>query len=281
MVACLASLWFLAVGFEKLHKRLQAENSDGKLDASPVAPAPLPVGAVPASSAAKAVPVAPPFPPAFAVFSLFVLLASEGATEAYYRYNEAKLPPVAQWAVEWPEKAQAFKRGEFPDRTRAILKYNEADTCSWITPEGYGFQMYYIRWLPGRVSKFLSGAHYPTVCLPATGLELVAETGRFKCQVGNLQIPFATFLFKSGKQSVYVFHAILEDQPSPDGEKVEYRQVTTEERIDSVKRGHRNLGQRVLGISIVGPYSADEAEATVRSVLTDILKTPPTKLADR
>jgi hypothetical protein len=266
MIACLASLWFLALGVEKIKNRLEAEKGP---PAAPPSPAP------------KFSPILLPFPRAFAVSVVAVLVASEVATEAYYRYNEAKLPPVAQWTVQWPEQAEAFKRGEFPDRTRAILKYNSADTCSWLTPEGHGFQMYHIRWEPGRVSKFLSGAHYPTVCLPATGLQLVEETGRFVCRVGDMEIPFATFLFKSGNQPVYVFHAILEDQPAPDGEKIEYRQVTTEERIASVKRGHRNMGQRVLGISIVGPFTADDAEATVKTVLNTIVKTPPAKLADR
>jgi hypothetical protein len=178
--------------------------------------------------------------------------------------------------VLWPEQAPNYKRGELPERTQAILKYNLGETASWRSPEGFGWTMYYIRWNPGRVSKFLSGAHYPTVCLPASGLKLVAETGRYDCPVGNMEIPFNTFLFEGGSQTVYVFHAIIEDRPALDGEKITYKQVNTEERIESVRRGHRNLGQRVLGISMTGPSSLEEAEVSLRTVLANTIKiTPP------
>jgi hypothetical protein len=91
-----------------------------------------------------------------------------------------------------------------------------------------------------------------------------------------MEIPFNTFLFEGGSQKVYVFHAIIEDRPALDGEKITYKQVNTEERIESVLRGHRNLGQRVLGISMTGPTSLEEAEVSLRNVLADILKiTPP------
>jgi hypothetical protein len=168
---------------------------------------------------------------------------------------------------------------DFPERTRAILKYNEGETASWTTPEGYQFQMYYVRWYPGRVSKFLSGAHYPTVCLPATGFVLKAETGPFTCETPALDIPFASFLFDAGGRSVYVYHAIIEDVTFPEGEKIDYRQVASSERIDSVLRGHRNLGQRVIGISVTGPFARDQAEVIVQETLSRIVRPTNTPAA--
>ena len=82
--------------------------------------------------------------------------------------------------------------------------------------------MYYLRWLPGRVSKFLAGGHYPTVCLPASGLRLVSELEPFVCQVGALSIPFVTYLFDDGGRDVYVFHAILEDNQASYDNRIVY-----------------------------------------------------------
>jgi exosortase len=260
MILCLAGLWFVALGFDKWKQ---------KQDAAKPAPAPQP----------QHPPIPVPFPTAFVVFAVIALIAAEVTTESWYRYHEAKLRPPADWNVRWPAEAPKFKPGEFPDRTRAILKYNEAETASWITEKGYHFQMYYIRWHPGRVSKFLSGAHYPTVCLPATGLVDKGQTGKFSCPTDVLDIPFTTFLFAAGDDPVYVFHAIIEDQVAPDAEKIDYRQVDSSERIDSVMRGHRNLGQRVVGISIRGATSQHEAETTVYEILSNIIKTSPTKTA--
>ena len=260
MVVGLAALWLLSYGCEKLQNHFFRRAPSTRTAAAQGSPA-LPA----------------PFPTAFVIFGFIWLIGSEVVTESWYRYHEAKLPPPAEWNVLWPEKAPAYKLGELPERTRAILKYNIGETASWQSPDGFSWNMYYIRWFPGRVSKFLSGAHYPTVCLPATGLKLVAETGRFDCPVGNMEIPFNTYLFEAGQQQVYVFHAIIEDRPAPDGEKISYRQVNSEERIESVLRGHRNLGQRVLGISMIGPTSLAEAEASVRNVLAETLKITPPK----
>ena len=257
MLLCLASLWGLALLFEKFHLVLFGPRPVSLKRDTPMALPPA------------------PFPKAFATFAICFILMSEVATEAWYRYHEAQLGPPPQWSVNFPTAAHSFKRGEFPDRTRAILKYNEADTASWLTPEGLGFQMYYIRWNPGRVSKFLSGAHYPTVCLPATGLKFKSEFGRFDCKTSNVDFPFTAFLFESGQEPVYVFHAILEDRPAPDGERIRYRQVAGSERIDSVLRGHRNLGQRVVGISVMGAASLEDAEATVTENLNRIVHSTP------
>ncbi|MFT3782533.1 MAG: exosortase/archaeosortase family protein [Nibricoccus sp.] len=257
MVVGLAALWFLAVGFDKLQIRyfpLKPRTKTAAAVGSPALPA--------------------PFPLAFVVFGFVWFIGSEIATEAWYSRHEADLPPPAEWAVDWPTQAPDYKAGELPERTRAILKYNEGETASWKSPDGFNWNMYYIRWLPGRVSKFLSGAHYPTVCLPATGLKFIEETGRYECPVGRLEIPFNTYLFEAGREPVYVFHAIVEDQPANDGEKISYKQVNPDERFESVLRGHRNLGQRVLGISIMGPNSLQEAEASVHRVLSQILSTP-------
>jgi exosortase len=258
MLLCLASLWGLAVAAEKIHISFFG---------------PRPAAA---TKRAELLPLPPaPFPKAFAVFGLAFILISEVANEAWYRYHEAKLAPPPQWTVDFPTTAKGFHRGEFPDRTRAILKYNEADTASWYTADGMGYQMYYIRWNPGRVSKFLSSAHYPTVCLPATGLKLKTEFGHFDCKTNGIDFPFTAFLFESGQEPVYVFHAIIEDRPAPDGEKLRYRQVASSERIESVLAGHRNLGQRVVGISVMGAASLEDAEATVSQTLSHIVHSTP------
>ncbi|MGC4071999.1 MAG: hypothetical protein QM760_05690 [Nibricoccus sp.] len=137
--------------------------------------------------------------------------------------------------------------------------------------------MYYVRWYPGRVSKFLSSAHHPTVCLPATGLVFKAETGPFRAHTSAIDVPFSSYIFEAGNRTVYVYHAIMEDISVQDGEKTGYHFVNTQERIDSVLRGHRNLGQRVIGISLSGPFARDEAETIVQRTLSEFfhpLKAP-------
>lgn len=250
MVLCLLALWALAELFQRRRRRAEAR---------PTRPATV---------------LRAPFPLWFALGGVAWLGASEIATAGWYAYHErAAATPIA-WDVAWPTRQPGYRADALGERARALLKYNEGHIASWRTAEGYRWQMYYLRWLPGRVSKFLAGGHYPTVCLPASGLRLVSELGPFACRVGDLTIPFVTYLFDDGGRDVYVFHAILEDnQASYDG-RVVYRQANSMERLRSVWRGERNLGQRVIGVAVSGPLDAAEARATLQATLQQIVVTP-------
>lgn len=251
MVLCLATLWGISEWFRP--KTAQRETQ-------------------PAMT-----PPAAPFPTWFALAACTWLVASEAATRYWYSSHEKKLPPPITWHVAWPKQAPHFAQGEFAQRTLALLKFNQGGTASWIADAGYPFQMYYLDWEPGRVSKFLSSSHYPTVCLPATGLNLVSEMGVWDCKLGELQIPFASYLFDERGRDVYVFHAIIEDRPLRPGEHFSYRQVTSSERLTSVMRGERNLGQHVIGIALRGAASPADARDIVVRVLKDVIRPGPAK----
>jgi hypothetical protein len=182
------------------------------------------------------------------------------------------VPPALVWDIAWPTKAPQFHFGEFAERTLALLKFNSGETASWQAEGAYPWQMYALRWNPGRVSKFLSSAHHPTVCLPATGLHLVRELGGWECVINDVRLPFSTYLFAQNGHDVYVFHAIVEDRPRRDGEPVTYRQVDTSERLRSVWRGERNLGQHVIGIALLGASSPGEARDIAQRVLDSVVR---------
>lgn len=213
-----------------------------------------------------------PFPAWFALVGCVWLIAAECLTAYWYSYHEKRVPPAMAWEVVWPEKAPGYKKGVFAERTLALLKFNDGQTASWQADGGYPWQMYALNWKPGRVSKFLAISHYPTVCLPATGMKLVAELGIWECKVNGLRLPFMTYLFNQGGNDVYVFHAIIEDRPLQPGEVLAYRQVNSTERLKSVWRGERNLGQHVIGIALMGPGSTNEAREITARVLKPIIR---------
>ena len=250
MILCLVALWGLSEWFRSRRPEVTA------------APAPAPA----------AVFGRRPLPRWFALAGCVWLLAAESLTSFWYTWHESQVPPAVAWHVAWPEAAPQFQRGEFADRTLALLKFNEGVTASWQADGGYPWQMYALDWWPGRVSKFLSRSHYPTVCLPATGLTLVAELGRWDCTVNGLRLPFATYLFRQGDHDVYVFHAIIEDRPLRPGESAFYEQVDSAERLRSVWRGERNLGQHVIGIALLDADSATEAREVVARVLQPLIR---------
>jgi len=253
MLVRLVSLWLLAEIFQRTRSRPWV--------ATPTAAAP---------------PRRAPFPFWFALISIAWFGISEAATHSWYALHERNAPTPIAWNVQWPTDKANYHQDTLGERSQALLKYNEGHIASWTTDEGFRWQMYYLRWLPGRISKFLAGGHYPTVCLPASGLRLVSETGSFVCQVGALAIPFKTYLFDDNGHDVYVFHAILEDNQDSYDNRVVYRQANSMERLRSVWRGERNLGQRVIGVALSGPFDANEARATLESTLSQIVTVVPT-----
>jgi hypothetical protein len=190
----------------------------------------------------------------------------------WYGYHESKLEPPILWSVKWPQTAQDFSSKKFDDRTVKLLKFNEGERGEWTDSSSVKWSAFYLRWYPGRVSKFLAGSHYPTVCFPAAGLNLVEQKEITPLSVGKLTLPFRTYIFKRGSTHYFVFHALAEERPSVSGERVDYRQVAANERIASVLAGNRNLGQRVLGITISGNVANfDEALAILKQNLPQLI----------
>jgi exosortase len=260
MVVCLAALWGLAEWIQASKKSRQKTTD-------------VPV----VMAGNEGMRVSPPFSWTGAGLMCAWLGVAEVLTLKWYRNHEAALPPPLVWNLNLPRQAPEFAEGTFADRMQALLKFNAGTTASWNTADGYQWQMYYLQWQPGRVSKFLSSSHYPTVCLPASGMRLVSETGVWNCRINGVDIPFTTYLFDEGGRDVYVFHAIVEDRPSVGGTRLSYRQVSSNERIDSVKRGERNLGQHVVGIAVRGPMAPSEARAVVSDTLVSVVSiTSPT-----
>ena len=216
-----------------------------------------------------------PFPLWFCAAGILFLVGSEIATEAWFRYKEGKVPAVQKWSIAWPEKSRRYQESKLHERTLALLKYNRGTASSWVSDYGYGWQMYFLEWDPGRVSKHLAQSHYPTVCLPATGLTLVGETGAWDCTVKGIRIPFNTYIFREGNQDLYIFHAIMEDRPLEPDYRHTYYQVGPQERFAAALRGERNLGQKVMGIALRGPTNPTEARYEVSRMLRKIVDTTP------
>lgn len=195
------------------------------------------------------------------------LIAAETTTRVWYGYHEARLPAPLRWSLDWPRTAADFNSSPLDERTIKLLKYTTGERGSWTDSLGVRWDAFYLRWAPGRVSKFLAGSHYPTVCFPASGMKLVQTNAILPIAVGPLTIPFRTYVFDRAGERYYVFHGLVEERPSVSGEHLDYRQVAADERLASVLAGNRNLGQRVLGLTLSGVPDSEAAIAALRRTL--------------
>lgn len=234
--------------------------------------APAVTRAVPAPA-----PVRSTFSPQLAGLALTLLLGAEAATELWYRPHEAPVAAARPWTVAWPAGERGFREVTLHARARALLRYDYGSSAAWTDADGHQWNGYFLSWDPGRVSKHLAMSHYPSVCLPATGLNLVAETAAWEWRHDTLRLPFAGYRFTDAGRAVHVFHCIAEDRPRPDDGGFTYHQVTTGERLASVRRGERNLGQRVLGLAVHGCTSPAEARRLVERTLGTLVRRSPAR----
>lgn len=248
MLLTLAGIWMLGLWFRP---RGHADSASAQADSA----AGLPVL----------------FPSPLALTGLALIAAAEAVTQGWYLAHERSLAPARTWAVAWPRQAKGFAERALSERSRALLKFNAGEAASWTDRQGRNWEAYFLTWQPSRVSKYLAMSHYPSVCLPATGLTFVGETGPWEWRGAGVYLPFNGYVFKDAGREVHVFHCIAEDRPLREGFRFAYYQVTTTERLDSVLRGERNLGQRVLGIAVRGCRNPREAREATEAMLSSLV----------
>jgi hypothetical protein len=102
-------------------------------------------------------------------------------------------------------------------------------------------------------------------------LELVSDEGVRTVDVPGLQMPFHAYIFASSTRRSWVFHCLLDDRPEENAAPRAGEPLSRASRIRNALEGRRNLGQRILGISITGPATLEEAEQELRRTLSQMI----------
>ena len=200
-----------------------------------------------------------------------VILVSEISTEIWYRSKEKHLQDSTDFSVNFPEDAKYYQEDEFSEITRTILKFNEGKGASWQAESGDLWRIYLLEWAPKRVSKKLVSAHTPEICYPAAGFSLESYVGIHTVEVNTVTIHFRTYLFREADTIFYVFHGVWEEKVSAGDQHVDFEPLSRKQRLKTVVEGKRNLGQKILGVSVLGPTTLEEAKASLTETLSTII----------
>jgi hypothetical protein len=189
--------------------------------------------------------------------------------------------------VAWPESAPRFREIAIAESAARILRYDEGRGATWAAGASGGPNnraVYFFRWKPGRNSAQLAADHRPDVCLPAAGLEQVADHGRrsWTGVPGAPGLAFQHFQFArqgTGRpQSLDVFYCLAEDVSRVD---LEFNPYVSSGRWDHLRKrirvalaGRRNLGQQMLEVVIIDATSPEEAEREFAALLPTLLRIP-------
>jgi exosortase len=193
------------------------------------------------------------------------------ATETWYRTHEKSLISNVRWTIAWPAQSPQFKQSKLPGNSLAILRCSNSNAASWLDDEGNLWSAFLLRWDPGKNSVELAKGHRPDICFPAAGARLAEDFGQTNLLAGDVVLPFRHQSFQSGAKLLHVFYCLWSDRRAPD-QPASSKSGPWNKRWQAVFAGERNLGQQVLEIVLQGPESSDEAVATLKRELPNLVR---------
>ena len=200
---------------------------------------------------------------------IWVILVELGV-RGWYSWRESQAQPNPSWSVVWPTNAAGYATIPFPEATRNLLRFDEGQQAGWEKPDGRRWEVFFLRWFPGRTAGYLSKLHTPQICLPAAGLELLAGPEFASLPVGKVTLPFQRYVFGLRGARADVFYCRWPDRGELGGSLV--GQSAWRDRLRNVWEGNGNVGQRVLEIVLVGYPDAASAKAALQEAIPSLIK---------
>jgi hypothetical protein len=210
--------------------------------------------------------------PAALLATLAILVAvAEGGTQLWYRSHEAESQRLRAWNIDWPQNAPAWQEVQVAENAQELLRYNQGGGGAWRGGDGHNWTMYFFRWLPGRTAGLFVKTHRPDVCLPASGMTLQSGPRNRIFEVNGVALPIRAYLFVNGTQKLYVYYCYW-DGTTPRPGTDEREDWTAAGRLDSVKRGKRDVGTQMLELVGWGYEDEASAESAAREQLSQVVK---------
>jgi exosortase/archaeosortase family protein len=189
--------------------------------------------------------------------------------DMWYRSHEIKESGVFHWSANFPTNNPTFARLELSEKVQRVLKQDVADTGTWKEDNGATWSAYFFRWNPGPVSSIISARqHRPDVCLPAAGLQQVADAGVKNFGVGGLKLPFREYTYSSDGTTFQVFFCQWEDGAE---QQMGMWGGTLVDRVRTAVSGRKHLGQQSLEIILSSDESLPDAERSLSRQLPTLI----------
>jgi exosortase/archaeosortase family protein len=196
-----------------------------------------------------------------------------GATEAWYRSHTPKDSGVFHWSVALPEGKAGFEKVELAPRTIKLLKYDLATTGKWRVEDGSEWSVDFFRWQPRSIESVInSRVHRPEVCLPAAGFRQLSSSKLIQIEAGGLKLPFRKYTYEMDGRKLYVFFCQWEDGAENQAGMQSSGQA---DRLQSVLKGRRLVGQQTLEIIVTDCNSLEQAEQQLRKHLPELIRLEP------
>jgi exosortase/archaeosortase family protein len=201
-----------------------------------------------------------------------LLLAGEIAIQSWYN-SRASVITAERWSAALPQNAAGYAPLSIPTQTQHLLNADHSLAGQWTGADGKQWLLYSFQWEPGRTAALFVKVHRPDVCLPASGLTMLSETGvRFQ-QVNGVTLPLRSYRFDAHGVPLHVLYCYW------DGRTVyKEKEQTNEEdwsargRITAALLGRREIGAQMLELVVWGYEDDKEAQGALQEELRRIVR---------
>ncbi|MBX3736533.1 MAG: exosortase/archaeosortase family protein [Candidatus Didemnitutus sp.] len=197
------------------------------------------------------------------------LALNEASARAWYFRGARAQSEVPQWSVRWPTALPTYQAEGLGDVARDMLRPNGFAAARWALPSGEWVWAYYVQWTQGQVARFVPFLHNPTVCLPLSGCELLAEEEPIELQVSGNRLVFNTYRFRRAGTDMLVTFVIWDSargQPllPTDGSN----RAAWDHRWRDVREGRQHQPAQLFSVAL---DSNGNARAQMRTILQSMV----------
>ncbi len=207
------------------------------------------------------------------------LIASEIATEFWYRTHQRIFSKNSLWEIHFPENKNEFREFEISHVTSDRLKFDQGHALGWIDGNAHKWQMLYFRWAPAhsrdqRIAVQDGKNHVPESCLLASGKKIVLDNGVKLLQAGGISLPFRAYVFEDRGERMHVYFCLWQDYFARLHHADYEKYLTASPRLAAIALGNRSSGEglQILELAVWGINDDQEAKNAAEKELQQWVK---------
>lgn len=195
----------------------------------------------------------------------------EGFSEIWFRSRENISHSAPQWVLTWPGEGEATEI-QIPAEAADLLHYNEGRAISWRDDEGKQWNLFFLKWMPGRTAALFVKIHRPEICLPASGLTGVGEPRSQLLEVNGVALPTRAYRFQDRQVPLHVYYCYWDGTVFRDTQQMIEEDWTVRGRLYRSWTGKREQGAQTLEMAVWGHASDEAADAALKKQLARLIK---------
>ncbi len=202
------------------------------------------------------------------------IVVIEAGTQLWYAHGELQARHALRWEAQLPRTRPDYRDDPFTASMQSMLACDTHQLGHWTADDGAPRAGYVIGWQRGQAARFTTALHNPTVCLPLSGSQLLADRGLVNIEVGKLKLPFQAYVFASELGPMHIYYLLWDVRAGQPFVRRTGRLGTLgwiAQQWEDVRQARRNFEATVLTLAIYHASSDTAADQELRAEAPGII----------